>query len=226
MVVPWGTAAQIEFLESWIPAHKKACAERKWTKFWGRLYSAWFVAFPETDVVVSGQTPIRKVSVSRQSLRHINLHPGLQRLKDWYSNHSSRADKSGIIVKGKGENLLKRKRMLSSAQQYMKMFKEEMEAAFEERWEVHRKSYPEEEQYRHIASYRNVVAKDLYNAAPLEIRNRVDAERKKGRTKAASSDEESSEEEDADAENDEAKAVLQAEKKAKQDHEQALEYQQ
>lgn len=68
MVVPWGTADQIEFLESWIPAHKEQTTKRgkkQWKTFWARLFSAWFLRFPETDVEIPGKTPIRKVSVSR-----------------------------------------------------------------------------------------------------------------------------------------------------------------
>lgn len=63
MVNPWGTTEMREFLESWIPAHKEACAKRRHDDFWSRLFSAWFMRFPETDIEVAGQPPIRKVSI-------------------------------------------------------------------------------------------------------------------------------------------------------------------
>lgn len=120
--------------------------------------------------------------------------------------------------------------MLSSAQQYMKMFRSETEAIFDKRWEEERKSYPEEEQYRYVAKHRNIVAKELYDAATPAVKKLVDDERMKGRQQAASAEEESSEG-DEEGENmgedaKEAKLVAQAEKKVKADNEQALAYQQ
>lgn len=64
MVAAWGTREMIEFRESWIPAHKVACAAKQWEPFWVKFFAAWFIRFPETDVEIPGQKPIRKVSVS------------------------------------------------------------------------------------------------------------------------------------------------------------------
>lgn len=63
MVRAWGTLPMREFLERWIPAHKEASAKRDWDKFWPAFFSAWFMEFPETDIVIPGQPLIRKVSV-------------------------------------------------------------------------------------------------------------------------------------------------------------------
>lgn len=114
----------------------------------------------------------------------------------------------------------------------MVMFRAEMDDVFSKRWDEHRKTIPTEEQHRHVAKYRNVVAKELYDAAPVEVRNRVDAERMKKKGPDVEM-EDSSEEEDEEEEEEgemgeqakEAKAAAQAEKKSKEDLAQALYYQ-
>lgn len=114
----------------------------------------------------------------------------------------------------------------------MRMFKDETEARFQPRWEEHRKSIPEAEQYRHIASFRCVVAKELYDEAPADVKKLVDTERMKGRRSAAATttDEEDGEEGEGgapemDAEAKEAKAAAQAEKKVKDDLQRATDCQ-
>lgn len=224
----------IDFLESWIPAHKKASAKRDWDVFWPRFFAAWFLDFPETDIEVEGQVPIRKVSVLVLILQVHWLTHTSQRIKTWFSNHSSKADASGTIVKGKGRNLLKQKRALSLAQQYMVTFKKDFEPAFAKRWEVFKKTIAEKDRHRYIASFRQKVARELYDAAPAAVRLRVIEERDKAKgpaeaAAAAADDEETSDDDEESQEMDEAqkaaKAAAQAEKKLKDDQEAAAYYQ-
>lgn len=122
------------------------------------------------------------------------------------------------------------------------MFRDETEAVFKPRWEEHRQTIPEEDQYRFVVAFRTKIARELYDAAPPDVRERVDAERMKGRPKTGAenvdeSGSDSDEEGELDGETKEAKAAkaeakaetkaaTRAEKQLQDDLDQANEYQQ
>lgn len=109
----------------------------------------------------------------------------------------------------------------------MVMFRNEFNKVFDVRWEEHRKTLPQGQENRYIAAYRNKVAKEMYEAAPAEVKKCVDEERMKGKKKKVLESESSEEDVEEEAEMEStAKEAKQVEKRLRADREQAQEYQQ
>ncbi|TFY83658.1 hypothetical protein EWM64_g347 [Hericium alpestre] len=50
----WADEKQADLLRGFVPAYHEAQANKTLKEFWPTVYAAWFMQYPETDIVQTG----------------------------------------------------------------------------------------------------------------------------------------------------------------------------
>lgn len=214
----WSTLEQAAWLQEQIPTYLRAKAggHRGSYLFWEGLYEGWFSRWPAAEAPsatgedVEAADVIKLASTCRCSVALKLIVQFLQRLKQWYNNHTR-----GMAAAGSSEhrqkplNLSVRPtRKLSSTQAYGRLYWPKLKPILDERWDEHIAENPDAsgkrgEQLRH----RNKALKELLSTETDEVKEEVERRREEG----IASDDEAPEPEGAD----ESIGAIEAQRRAK-----------
>jgi hypothetical protein len=210
----WTTPDQTEYLNSQRGAYKAAQAQRRESKdaFWAMVFKHWEETWPlpsltaeEKAAGINEESRLDKQkevsSMCRICPHSTQAHMTLQRLRQWFNNHTRASASSGS--RRKILKLTGNKKKLRATQVYQTLYYEEkIKPIVKDRWEVEWKSKPEYDPKKKIPApplrFRNEVTIELWEAESAEVKAIVEEHRNKNDDSNDLVDEEPDDEVDAE----------------------------
>ncbi|KAH9832351.1 uncharacterized protein C8Q71DRAFT_726461 [Rhodofomes roseus] len=169
----WATPPQAALLTSFIPEHLERQLEQKLLRFWPKLFTTWFAAFPEERVLFPDMSADELLSEEQKKAVGAAIAARKKQLKSWYGNRSGQKGRKARAKPKVSLKLLKpsKKRSLAAHELYsQKNYDEKIKPILQARIDSGEISTKE----RLKCSVE--LAKTLLAQEPAEVREEIEAE--------------------------------------------------